>query len=207
MAQTVKINGVTYDGVDKVQMPLASDPSKMVLYLNTEDATAAAASIKDGETAYVDGKKVEGTMPVNGDVSGKISTRDGSVSVPKGYTDGGTVAIDDTEKAKLIPGNIRQGVTVLGVGGTMSPSEGVNAQEKTVTPTKSQQVVKPDSGYTHLVQVTVNAIPAQYITTTDATAEAGDIAKGETAYVNGKKVTGTHTDPQFTLANGVLSIV
>lgn len=207
MAQTVKINGVAYDGVDKVQMPLASDPSKMVVYLNTEDATAAAASIKDGETAYVDGKKVEGTMPVNGDVSGKISTRDGSVFVPKGYTDGGTIAIDDTEKAKLIPGNIRQGVTVLGVGGTMSPSEGVNAQEKTVTPTKSQQVVQPDSGYTHLTQVTVGAIPSQYITTTDATAEAGDIAKGETAYINGKKVTGTHTDPAFTLANGVLSIV
>lgn len=207
MAQTVKINGVTYDGVDKVQMPLASDPSKMVVYLNTEDATAAAASIKDGETAYVGGKKVEGTMPVNGTVGGKIAARDGSVSVPKGYTDGGTVAIDDTEKAKLIPGNIRQGVTVLGVGGTMSPSEGVNAQEKTVTPTKAQQVVQPDSGYTHLVQVTVNAIPDQYITTTDATAEAGDIAKGETAYINGKKVTGTHTDPAITLANGVLSIV
>lgn len=207
MAQTVKINGVTYDGVDKVQMPIASDTSKMVVYVNTEDATAAAASIKDGETAYVGGKKVEGTMPVNGTVGGKISARDGSVSIPKGYTDGGSVTIDDAEKAKLIPGNIRQGVTVLGVGGTMSPSEGVNAQEKTVTPTKSQQVVQPDSGYTHLAKVTVDEIPAQYITTTDATAEAADITKGETAYINGKKVTGTHTDPAFTLANGVLSIV
>lgn len=207
MAQTVKINGVNYDGVDKVQMPLASDPSQMVVYVNTDDANAVAASIKDGDTAWVKGKKVEGTMPVNGTVGGKIAARDGSVSIPKGYTDGGAVTIDDAEKAKLIPGNIRQGVTVLGVGGTMSPSEGVNAQEKTVTPTKSQQVVQPDSGYTHLDKVTVGAIPEQYITTTDATAEAGDIAKGETAYVNGKKVTGTHTDPQFTLANGVLSIV
>jgi hypothetical protein len=207
MAQTVKINGVTYNDVDKVQMPLATDTSKMVVYMNTDDATAAAASIKDGETAYVGGKKVEGTMPVNGNVGGKIAARDGSVSIPKGYTDGGSVTIDDTEKAKLVPANIRQGVNILGVGGTMSPSEGVNAQEKTVTPTKAQQVVQPDSGYTHLAQVTVNAIPAQYITTTDATAEAGDIAKGETAYINGKKVTGTHTDPAFTLANGVLSIV
>lgn len=207
MAQTVKINGVTYNDVDKVQMPLASDTSRMVVYLNTEDATAVAASIKDGETAYAGGKKIEGAMPVNGSVSGKIATRDGSVSIPEGYTSGGTVALDESEKAKLIPGNIRQGVTVFGVGGTMSPSEGVNAQEKTVTPTKSQQVVQPGSGYTHLSQVIVNAIPDQYITTTDATAEAGDIAKGETAYVNGKKVTGTHTDPAFSLANGVLSIV
>ena len=207
MAQTVKINGVTYNDVDKVQMPLATDTSKMVVYLNTEDATAAAASIKDGETAYVGGKKVEGTMPVNGTVDGNIATRDGSVIIEKGYTDGGKVSIDYTEREKLIPGNIRQGVTVLGVAGTMSPTEGVNAQEKTVTPTKSPQMVQPDSGYTHLTQVKVDAIPSQYITTADATAEAWDIANGETAYINGKKVTGTHTDPAFTLANGVLSIV
>ena len=113
----------------------------------------------------------------------------------------------ETEKAKLIPGNIRQNVTVLGVSGNMSPSEGVNAQTKTITPTKSEQVVKPDSGYTHLLQVTIAAIPASYITTTDANATADDIKSGKTAYVNGKKVTGNHTDPAFSLSNGVLSIV
>lgn len=207
MAQTIKINGVTYNDVKELKAPLASDTSKMAVFPDTSDATAKAASVKDGETVYVNGEKVEGTMPVNGDVSGKISTKDGTVSVPEGYTPGGTVSLDETEKAKLIPGNIRQGVTVFGVDGTMSPSEGVNAQSKTVTPTKSEQVVTPDSGYTHLAQVTVGAIPATYITTTDANATADDIKTGKTAYVNGKKVTGTHTDPAFTLANGVLSIV
>ena len=206
MAQTIKINGVTYE-VKELRAPLASDVSKMAVFPDTADATAKAASIKDGETAYIDGAKVEGTMPVNGAVSGNISTKDGTVSVPEGYTPGGTVGIDSTEKAKLIPGNIRQGVTVLGVSGTMSPSEGVNAQSKSVTPTKSEQVVQPDSGYTHLAQVTVAAIPAAYITTTDANATADDIKSGKTAYVNGKKVTGSHTDPAFSLANGVLSIV
>lgn len=205
MAQTIKINGVTYE-VKELRAPLASDVSKMAVFPDTADATAKAASIKDGETAYINGEKVEGTMPVNGAVSGNISTKDGTVSVPEGYTPGGTVGIDSTEKSKLIPGNIRQGVTVLGVSGTMSPSEGVNAQSKSVTPTKSQQVVQPDSGYTHLAQVTVAAIPAAYITTTDATAAADDIKSGKTAYVNGKKVTGSHTDPAFSLANGVLSI-
>ena len=206
MAQTIKINGVTYSDVKELKAPLASDSSKMAIFPDTSDATANAASIKDGETAYINGVKVEGTMPVNGAVNGNISTKDGTVTVPDGYTPGGTVGIDSTEKAKLIPGNIRQGVTVLGVAGSMSPSEGVNAQSKSVTPTKSQQVVQPDSGYTHLTQVTVAAIPAQYITTTDANAVADDIKNGKTAYVNGKKVTGSHTDPAFSLANGVLSI-
>lgn len=207
MAQTIKINGVTYNDVKELNAPLASDASKMAVFPDTSDANAKAASIKDGETAYIGGEKIEGTMPVNGAVSGNISTKDGTVTVPEGYTPGGTVGIDSTEKSKLIPGNIRQGVTVLGVSGTMSPSEGVNAQSKTVTPTKSQQVIQPDSGYTHLSQVTMEAIPAQYITTTDANAAADDIKFGKIAYVNGKKVTGSHTDPAFSLANGVLSIV
>ena len=206
MAQTVKINGVTYNEVKAVELPLASDPSKIVTYLDTSDATSKAASIKNGETVYIDGKKVEGTMPVNGDVSGNISTKDGTVTIPEGYTPGGTVGIDSAEKSKLIPTNIRQGVDLLGVTGTMSPSEGVNAQSKSVTPTKSEQIVDPDPGYTHLNRVTVAAIPAAYITTNDADAEDDDIRAGKTAYVNGKLVTGTHTDPSFSLANGVLSI-
>lgn len=207
MAKTVIINGVTYNDVKELKVPLASDTSQMAVYPDTSDATAAAADIKDGKTAYIDGEKVEGTMPVNGDVSGEIATKDGSVTIPAGHTSGGTVSIDSTEQAKLVPANIRQGVTVLGVEGTMSPSEGVKAQSKSITPTKAQQVVQPDSGYTHLAQVTVAAIPAQYITTTDANAAADDIKSGKTAYVNGKKVTGSHTDPTFTLTSGVLSIV
>lgn len=63
---------------------------------------------------------------------------------------------------------------------------------KTVTPTTSQQTVTPDSGYDGLEQVVVNAIPSNYITTSDATATAVDIVQGETAYVKGAKVTGTN---------------
>jgi hypothetical protein len=208
MAQSLKINNVTYSDVSEIKVPLASDPDTMAVFPNTDDANAAAGSIKDGETAYVKGKKVTGTMPVNGAGGGKISAKDGSVKIPEGYYDGsGSVAISDTEKDKLIPGNIRQGVTVLGVSGTMSATEGVKAQAKEVTPTKSEQVVTPDSGYNALSQVTVEAIPTQYVTTTDANAVADDIKSGKTAYVNGKKITGTHTDAAFTLANGVLSIV
>lgn len=127
---------------------------------NTQDATAAAAEILAGKTAYNKGDKVTGAMKNNGAVSGKISTKAGKYTIPQGYHDGsGYVQIDSTEQAKLIATNIRDGVTILGVEGTMSGSEGIKAQSKTVTPSKQAQTVLPDSGYTHLSQVTVSAIP------------------------------------------------
>ena len=55
--------------------------------------------------------------------------------------------------------NIRNGVTILGVTGSMSTTEGAKPQAKTVTPTTEEQVVIPDSGYNYLSQVTVAAIP------------------------------------------------
>lgn len=127
---------------------------------DTSDDTATASEILATKTAHARGTALTGTMPNNGAVTGTITAVDGEYTIPVGYHDGsGKVSISSTEQSKLIAENIRQGVTILGVEGTMSGSEDVNAQSKTVTPTASVQTVTPDTGYNYLTQVTVNAIP------------------------------------------------
>lgn len=127
---------------------------------DTSDATVAVAEILTGKTAYARGAKITGTMPNKGSVTGNISAKAQKFTIAQGYHDGsGYVQIASTEQEKLISTNIRQGVTILGVEGSMSGSEGVVAQAKTVTPTTAVQTVMPDDGYTHLSQVTVDPIP------------------------------------------------
>lgn len=128
--------------------------------VNSGDATVQVAEMLSGKTAYARGTKLTGTMPNNGAVKLTISKKDDAISIAQGYHDGsGSVALLDSEKAKLIASNIKQGITILGVTGTLEPSSSVTVHAKTVTPTTTQQVVTPDDGYDYLSQVTVEPIP------------------------------------------------
>ena len=129
---------------------------------DTSDDTLAIAEALTGKTFHARGTAYTGTMPNNGAVTGTISTKAGTYTIPQGYHDGsGSVGISTTEQNKIIATNIKSGVQILGVTGSYS-GESVSAQTKTATPTLAQQTILPDTGYDYLSQVTVNAIPITY---------------------------------------------
>lgn len=158
-ADTIEASKVLsgYTGHDKSGAPITGT---CTFDSDTSDDTAAVAEILSGKTAHARGVQLEGTMPNRGAVTGTITTKTQEYTIQQGYHDGsGKVAISETEQAKIIPTNIREGVEILGITGSMSGEEGVKAQSKTVTPTNASQTITPDTGYNYLSQVVVNAIP------------------------------------------------
>lgn len=149
---------------------------------DTSDANAMASEILATKTAYVNGNKITGEMPNRGAVTGTISTVAGTYGIQNGYHDGsGTVAIDSTEQAKIIAGNIKKDVTILGVTGTYEGSATPTSTSKTVTPYTTSKTYLPSEESTpvdYYSQFTVNAI--SYVETDNAqggkTVTIGDVA-------------------------------
>lgn len=117
MAKNVKINGVTYQNVPEVDIPLATG-SGTAKFHDTTGATAEAADVLSGETAFGANGAITGSMPNNGSTSGTISTKGGTVTIPAGYTTGGTVNLGNV--TDLTAQNLLSGKTVLGVAGALT---------------------------------------------------------------------------------------
>ena len=118
MAKNVIINGVTYNEVPYVVIPQTGGGDAQ--FFDTTDATGVSGDLLSGKSMYGASGKISGGMASNGDTSGTIATKEGTVSIPAGHTSGGTVSLDATEKAKLVSANIKAGQTLFGIQGKSS---------------------------------------------------------------------------------------
>ncbi len=153
------VNKVIYDGTTLID--LTSD-------------TVTAATLLSGYKAHdKSGTAVTGSMANKGAVTGTISTKDGSYTIPAGYHNGsGTVSISSTEQAKIIAANIRSGITLFGVAGS-----GVEVVTVTIPAAYSSS-----SGNGYIKFSTDNS------TWTYSTSAATlTIAKGSTLYITGNR--------------------
>lgn len=116
MAQNVIINGVTYADVPEVNIPKSGGGTAR--FFDTSAADVSASDVLTGKTAYGQAGEVAGSMANNGSVSGSIGTKAGTVVVPAGYTSGGTIGL--TNVSDLTSANVKSGVTILGVTGSLS---------------------------------------------------------------------------------------
>ena len=156
-------------------MSIATEISRLQGLRNALRTKLVALGLAQSSAVLADCVEAVEAIENRGAVTGSIATKAGAYTVPQGYHNGeGSVSIASAEQQKLIPGNIKMGVTILGVEGAYS-GEGVNLQSKTVTPTKAQQQITADEGYDALSQVTVEAIPANYADVSGVTAGAGDV--------------------------------
>lgn len=115
---SVVINGVTYSACPEVDIPKSGGGTAKFYY--TGDADAAAGNILTGKTAFNASGSVSGSMANNGSTGGEISTKAGTVTIPAGYTSGGTVSLKSSAVSDLTSANLLSGKSVLGVNGGLT---------------------------------------------------------------------------------------
>lgn len=132
MAQNVIINGVTYANVPEVDIPKSGGGTAK--FFDTAGATASAGDILTGKSAFGASGSVSGSMANNGATGGEISTKSGTVTIPAGYTSGGTVSLKASAITDLVSANLLNGKTVLGVAGSLSvPTVSQDSTTKVLT--------------------------------------------------------------------------
>lgn len=116
MAQNVVINSVTYQNVPEVDIPTTGGGTAK--FYDTSGADISSSDVLTGKTAFGSTGSVSGSMANNGSTSGTISTKSGTVTIPAGYTSGGTVSL--TNVTDCVAANILSGKSILGVSGTLA---------------------------------------------------------------------------------------
>lgn len=148
--------------------------------VNTVAANATPDQILSGANAYAGGMNIVGTMPNIGTIWGAISDKDTPVTIPQGYHDGyGFVNIAEAEYNKIVTGNIKSGITILGVAGKSSVVETSDANAV------SGDMLSGKSGYVNGSKI-IGAIPSK----TSATYTPG--TSNQTIFA-GQYLSGTQT--------------
>ena len=114
---SVIINGVTYASCPEVDIPKSGSGTAKSYY--TGDANISAGDVLTGKTGFGASGSVSGSMANNGATGGTISTKGGSVTIPAGYTTGGSVSLASSAVSDLVAGNLLRNKVVLGVSGTL----------------------------------------------------------------------------------------
>lgn len=215
--------------------------------LDTSDANAVAGDLLSGKTAYVNGSKITGTIASKEAQTYTPSSSEQVINAGQYLAGAQTITAVPTEEksatpsvsgqeivptagkflskvtvsgdANLVADNIKSGVSIFGVQGTLTSldTSDANATAGDIVTGKTAYVngskitgtLNPgvdtsdanataeniDSGKTAYVKGQKITGTSTKVNTSDANAVAGDIVTGKTAYVNGVKLTGTHTCP------------
>lgn len=180
LSGTQTIRGVTTSGISAaniktgvtVKVGDSADDDRIVGVTGTytSDATAQAGEILSTKTAYVNGTKLTGSMANNGGNNVTVTNKTGT-TIPTGFYDGsGKAVIDSTSSTNLVAGNIKQGVTILGVEGTLAPGYGITTGTANVTPAFTAQTLLPSTyNLDYFDEVDVAAISVTETLTTGTT--------------------------------------
>lgn len=164
MKKNVVINSKTYDGIDKVR--LKDTLNNNVDFIETSDSNAIESDIANGKTAYVNGIKITGTLK-DKTLTTKNITANGTYNALSDNADGYSnvvvnvpgETINNQDKTIVSNGEYTADTGYTGLGTiTVNVPSSINNQNKTVTPSTSQQTINADNGYSGLGTVTVNAV-------------------------------------------------
>lgn len=167
-----------------------------IVLTNSTGQIQSTATITASKSGYYASQFATGTL--------SLTTQTGTTITPKATSQTAVAQYRWTTGAITVAAVPTDTNNSFSANGTYTPESGkwfssvtvdvpsdINNQAKTATPTTATQTIKPDSSYSGLSQVTINPIPSNYITTSDANATASHILINKTAYVNGSKITGS----------------
>lgn len=127
---TIVINGVSYSDCPEVDIPKQGGGTAK--FFDASDATVTAAHVLNGDKFIGASGEDTGSMPNNGGTGGTIGTKNGTYTIPAGFTSGGSVSL--TNVTDLSAANLKSGCSVLGITGTLSaPTISQNSQTKVLS--------------------------------------------------------------------------